>query len=60
MVRKAFTTTIDDGISNNFKKTCSSLGVNMNDVLETFMRDFSNGKYEVNQTVEVILKTEKE
>lgn len=55
MARKTFTTTIDDNILKNFKASCSEKDVKMNDVLEAFMKEFSNDKF----TVEVEYKLKK-
>ena len=45
MVRKTFTTTIDEDIQKNFKITCVKNEVKMNDVLEAFMKAYSAGEF---------------
>lgn len=54
MVRKPFTTTIDEEISKNFKKKCSENKDKMNDVLEAFMKAYINNEFELE--VEFTLK----
>lgn len=45
MVRKTFTTTIDDDIQKDFKAACAKNGVKMNDVLEAFMKGYKEGDF---------------
>ena len=45
--RKPFTTTIDEQIQNRFKSKCAEQGIKMNDVLEVFMRMYTDGKFEM-------------
>lgn len=46
-MRKNFATSIDTDISDRFKKTCDDYGLKMNIVLETLMKDFSEGNYTI-------------
>lgn len=46
-MRKAFATSIDTNISDNFKKVCEDYNLKMNVVLETFMQQFSNQEFKV-------------
>lgn len=46
-MRKTFTTTIDENIQNDFRKTCSDKSVKMNDVLEAFMKSYVAGEFDV-------------
>jgi hypothetical protein len=39
--RKTFATTLDMNIVGEFRKTCKNLGVGMNLVIETLMREFA-------------------
>lgn len=45
LVRKTFTTTIDEGLQKAFKKTCAEKGEKMNDVLESFMQGYIKGDF---------------
>lgn len=47
MARKAFNTTIDENIQNEFKAVCAKKGLQMNEVLELFMKGFINGEFKV-------------
>lgn len=55
MARKPFTTTIDEEIQKDFKISCVENEVKMNDVLEAFMKAYSNGEFKV----EIELKIKK-
>lgn len=46
-MRKAFTTSIEEDISNEFKANCAREGLQMNKVLELFMTSYNNGKFKV-------------
>ena len=46
-MRKAFTTSIDDNISNEFKANCAKDGMQMNKVLEMLMQLYNSGKFKV-------------
>lgn len=46
-MRKAFTTSIEESISNEFKSSCAKEGLAMNKVLELFMQGYNNGKFRV-------------
>lgn len=50
-----FSTTLDEGIINDFKEACNSLptGVKMNTILEELMRMFANGEVDCNITISV-------
>jgi len=54
-LRKTFTTTIEEDIQTDFKKTCTGNKIKMNDVLEAFMKSYSNGEF----TLETELKLKK-
>jgi len=54
MVRKSFTTTIDDEIQKDFKEKCNDNKDKMNDVLEAFMKEYINNEFELE--VEFTLK----
>lgn len=45
--RKTFTTTIDKPLQNQFKAKCAENGIKMNDLLETFMKMYVDGKFEM-------------
>lgn len=47
MARKQFTTTIEEDLQNDFKAACAKEGMPMNNVLETFMRAYVNGKFKM-------------
>lgn len=55
VARKTFTTTIDEEVQKDFKTTCIRNDVKMNDVLEAFMKAYSNGEFKV----EIELKIKK-
>lgn len=46
-MRKAFTTSIEQEISNEFKANCAKEGLQMNKVLELFMTAYNKGKFKV-------------
>lgn len=46
-MRKAFTTSIEESISNEFKANCAKEGLQMNKVLELFMQAYNAGKFRV-------------
>lgn len=46
-MRKAFTTSIEENISNEFKSNCAKEGLQMNKVLEMFMQGYNEGKFKV-------------
>lgn len=46
-MRKAFTTSIEESISNEFKASCAKEGLQMNKVLELFMQAYNAGKFKV-------------
>lgn len=46
-MRKAFTTSIEESISNEFKASCAREGLQMNKVLELFMTAYNVGKFKV-------------
>jgi len=47
MARKPFTTTIEEELQNKFKAACASDGQQMNNVLEVFMKAYSEGKFKM-------------
>lgn len=56
-MKKTFTTTIDENIQREFKVKCKEDNMKLNDVLETFMKEYINGKYVIKK--EYILKINK-
>lgn len=46
-MRKQFTTTIDEELQIQFKKSCTKDGIKMNDILEAFMQEYIAGKYKL-------------
>lgn len=46
-MRKAFTTSIEENISNEFKANCAKQGLQMNKVLELFMEAYNAGKFKI-------------
>jgi len=46
-MRKAFNTSIDEKIQNNFKAECAKQGQQMNKVLEMFMESFIDGDFTI-------------
>lgn len=47
MARKTFTTTIEEEVQKNFKLECVKNEVKMNDVMEAFMKAYSDGEFKV-------------
>lgn len=47
MARKTFTTTIEENIQKDFKLECVKNEVKMNDVLEAFMKAYSDSEFKV-------------
>lgn len=43
--RAILNTTINEEVLSNFKETCNEAGINMNTVIETFMKQFVNGEF---------------
>lgn len=46
-MRKTFTTTIEEQVQKDFKETCTTKNVKMNDVLETFMKSYIAGEFDL-------------
>ena len=46
-MRKAFTTSREENVSNEFKANCAKEGLQMNNVLELFMKAYNAGKFRV-------------
>jgi len=46
-MKKAFNTSIEENIQNNFKSACAKNGLQMNNVLELFMRAYSEGRFKI-------------
>jgi antitoxin component of RelBE/YafQ-DinJ toxin-antitoxin module len=44
-MRKSFNTSIEENIQNNFKAECAKNGLQMNTVLEMFMKAYAEGKF---------------
>lgn len=47
MARKAFNTSIEEDVQNNFKAECAKQGYQMNKVLEMFMYGFIKGEFTI-------------
>ncbi len=47
MSRKTFTTTIEEDVQKNFKLQCVKNEIKMNDVLEAFMKAYSEGEFKI-------------
>lgn len=47
MLRKSFTTTIDEDIQKKFKEKCKSNKDKMNDVLESFMKAYIDDEFKL-------------
>lgn len=56
MARNSHTTTIDDDIWNNFSKAVKDNNKNINDVLEEFMKFYTDG-FEITVTKKLNNKT---
>ena len=56
-MRNTFTTTIEIEVQKQFKAKCKENNTKMNDVLETFMKEYIDGKYSLEK--EYILKKNK-
>ena len=50
-MRKAFTTSIEENVSNEFKANCAKEGLQMNNVLELFMKAYNAGKFRVEMNI---------
>lgn len=50
MAKKAFTSSIDDKISNQFKTACEQRGLKTGMVLELFMKQFANNEFVIKAT----------
>lgn len=59
MTRKTFTTTIEENLQKEFKKTCAGKGERMNDVIEAFMQGYIKGDYILEKEVKYTLKKSK-
>lgn len=51
-MRKSFTTTIEESIQQDFKQSCASNDIGMNDVLEALMKFYIDGKLKIERKVE--------
>lgn len=60
IVRKSFTSTIDEDIQKSFKEKCNQVGLPQNVVLEVFMKEFSGGELELKMKKNKIFIDEKE
>lgn len=47
MARKQLNTPIDGETLDNFRNACNDYNIKMNMVIESFMKDFSNGNYDI-------------
>lgn len=45
--RAVLNTTMNEEVLNDFREYCKTINVPMNTVLETFMRQFSKGQFEL-------------
>ncbi|MBC2579107.1 hypothetical protein [Clostridium sp. DJ247] len=52
-MRKTFTTTIEESIQKDFKISCNNNNVKMNDILEAFMKAYSNNEFVVETKFEI-------
>lgn len=59
MVRKTFTTTIEEDLQKGFKETCVKKGEKMNDVIEAFMQGYIDGEFTLEKEVKYTLKKSK-
>lgn len=59
MVRKPFTTTIEDTIQKAFKISCTEKDEKMNDVLEAFMQGYINDDFEIEKEIKLKIKKTK-
>ena len=55
----ALNTKVNKEVFDSFKDYCSYLGYSMNVVLETFMRQYANGRYELEDEAILRFKTDK-
>ena len=46
-LKKQFASSLEEGLLEEFKKTCSDYGVAMNTVLEVLIKDFCEGNYTI-------------
>lgn len=46
-MRKTFTTTIEEDTQNIFKAACATNGLQMNNVLELFMKAYAQGRFKI-------------
>ena len=46
-MRKQFATSIEEDIQEEFKATCKNYGMQMNVILEMFMKEFSKGGFKL-------------
>lgn len=56
MSKKQFTTTIDEGIQQNFREKCSINNYKMNDVLEALMDSYSKDEFLVEKKINFVVK----
>lgn len=52
-MRKTFTTTIEEDVQKVFKAACVQHNAKMNDVLEAFMKSYSNGEFIVQTEIKL-------
>lgn len=58
--RKSFTTSIDIDVQRDFKSACAKNGVKMNDLLETIMKEYCNGSFELTVEYKTIRSSKQE
>lgn len=63
MERKQLNTPVNGQILDNFRNACNSYNLKMNVVIESFMKDFSEGDYDIllsrDSGIKLIKKVEK-
>ena len=47
LMKKQLNTPVDGDILDNFRNACNDYNLKMNVVIEAFMKDFSNGGYDI-------------
>lgn len=60
MIRKSFTTAIDDEIQDNFKNACKTSGLKMNEVLEAMMQEYIAGRLIIKTSYHIVMPKKKD
>jgi hypothetical protein len=55
-MRKPFNTSIDEDVQRFFKSECAKNGIPMNEILEKFMKAYSEGKFKEVEQLPLIEK----